>query len=60
MNCYDLTMELSKIKSDIENKMNFKMKQTDILNREQIDREIDSLECKKLEIINVLKSKQVY
>lgn len=60
MNCYDLTMELSKVRSDIENKMNTKKKETNILIKEQLDREIDSLEYKRLELISLLKSKNKY
>lgn len=58
MNYYDLTTELAKVRSDIEDKMNYKKRETNILNREQIDREIDFLECRRLELINILKSKK--
>ena len=52
MNYHDLTKELSKIRSDIETKMNNKRKETNILIKEQLDREIDFL--------SLLKSKNTY
>lgn len=60
MNYHDLTKELSKIRSDIETKMNNKRKETNILIKEQLDREIDFLEYKKLELLSLLKSKNTY